>query len=223
MVAIFVLTAFLFFILLDLIVLRIQGRNHPAFEPSFAQFDLSLFDKNNLNVPSNIFFSKGHTWLKKDTAGLVDVGIDELGMMALGSLSILNCAVLGKELKRGEVLFEGAYGNKTVKFLSPINGIVNSVNTNIVGKKISNPYENWGVQLLAKDFPENQELFLSGKEATKWMKREFIKLKKFIDSHSPKIELAGTTMFDGGSLSNDVLSSLMEQSANDFEKEFLSL
>jgi len=154
---------------------------------------------------------------------LVDVGIDELGMMALGSLSILNCAVLGKELKRGEVLFEGAYGNKTVKFLSPINGIVNSVNTNIVGKKISNPYENWGIQLLAKDFPENQELFLSGKEATKWMEREFIKLKKFIDSHSPKIELAGITMFDGGSLSNDMLSSLIEQSVNDFEKEFLSL
>jgi len=223
MVAIFVLTVFLFFILLDLIVLKIQGRYHPAFEPSFAQFDLSLFDKNTFNIPSNIFFSKGHTWLKKDKAGLVHIGIDEFGMMALGSLSILNCAPTGKELKRGEVLFEGAYGNKTVEFLSPINGIVNSVNTNIIGKNISNPYQTWGVQLLSKDFPDNQEMFLSSNEAIKWMKKEFIKLKSFIDSHSPKIELAGATMFDGGSLSNDMLSSLVEQSANDFEKEFLSL
>lgn len=55
--------------------------------------------------------------------------------MALGALSILNCTPVGQELKRGEMIFEGAYGNKTVKFLSPINGTVKSVNENIFGKK----------------------------------------------------------------------------------------
>ena len=92
------------------------------------QFDSSIFDRNSFPIPSNIFFSKGHTWLKRNNDGLISIGIDEFGMMALGALSILNCAPVGKELKRGEMIFEGAYGNKKVKFLSPINGIVKSVN-----------------------------------------------------------------------------------------------
>ncbi len=223
MVAIFVLSVFLLFISVDLIVLKIQGKNHPAFEPSFSQFDLLTFDKNSFAVPSNIFFSKGHTWLKKNVDGLIDIGIDEFGMTALGALSILNFPPIGKELKRGETLFEAAYGNKIVKFRSPINGIIESVNTDIIGKKISNPYESWGVQLASKNFAENQGMFFRQSEAIGWMKKEFIKLKDFINAHSPKVELAGTTMFDGGSLSSDTISSLVDNSANDFEKEFLSL
>ena len=223
MVAIFVLTAFLFFILVDLVVLKFQGKNHPAFEPAFSQFDLSMFEKNRFTVPQNTFFSKGHTWLKEDKNGLINIGIDEFAMMALGTLSILNCAITGKELKRGDVLFEAAYGNKNVKFLSPVNGIVQSINSNIIGKNISDPYKTWGVQLLSKDFSKNQQKFFSGNDAANWIKKEYVKLKSFIDTHSPKTNLAGETMFDGGTLSNDMLYSLADKSVNDFEKEFLSL
>ncbi|MBU1097479.1 MAG: hypothetical protein CVV23_13295 [Ignavibacteriae bacterium HGW-Ignavibacteriae-2] len=223
MVAIFVLILFLLIITLDLLVLKIQGKNHPAFEPSLPQFDLLMFDENNLTIPKNIFFSKGHTWLKRNTDELIDIGIDTFGTIALGTLSILKFAEVGKELKRGEMIFEGSYGNKIVKFPSPVNGIVKSVNTNIIGKIISDPYETWGVQLISKDLPGNRNIFLSGSEASNWMKKEFIKLKSFIDDHSPNIETAGTTMYDGGSLSSDMTSTLVNQSTDDFEKEFLSL
>jgi glycine cleavage system H protein len=223
MVAIFVLTLFLFFISVDLIVLKIQGKSHPAFEPEIPQFDSTIFENMSFAIPSNTFFSKGHTWLRKNSDGLISIGIDELGSMALGTLSILNCVPVGQDLKRGEMIFEGAYGNKIVKFLSPINGIVKSVNENILGKKISNPYETWGVQLISNEFSESMKLFLSGSEALNWMKKEFIKLKNFIDSHSLNVELAGVTMYDGGSLYNGTSSLLVDKTANDFEKEFLLL
>mgnify|MGYP003471302771 CR=1 FL=1 len=223
MVAIFVLAMFLLFLSMDLIVLKIQGKYHPAFEPSLPQFDSAIFSRNSFSIPSNIFISKGHTWLRKNNDGLVSIGIDEFGTTALGTLSILNCAALGRELKRGETIFEGAYGNKRVKFLSPINGIVKSVNENALGKKISNPYETWGVQIVSDDFSNNKEMFVTGKEAFNWIKKESIKLKDFIANHSLKTDLAGTTMFDGGSLSNDTISLLVDNSVNDFEKEFLSL
>jgi len=177
MVAIFVLAAFLFFISVDLIVLKIQGKNHPAFEPSFPQYDLSIFNGNNFTIPTNIFISKGHTWLKKNKDGLISIGIDAFGTMALGTLSILKCAEAGKELKRGETIFEGSYGNKIVKFLSPVNGVVKSVNTNIIGQKIPNPYKTWGVQLLSEDFPTDRKVSLSGIEASNWMKKDWIILQ----------------------------------------------
>jgi glycine cleavage system H lipoate-binding protein len=144
-------------------------------------------------------------------------------MNALGELSILKCAETGRELKRGEIIFEGTYGNERVKFLAPVNGIVSSVNKNLIGKKISDPYKTWGVKLLSKDFSENREMFFSGKNALDWMKKESSKLKTFINHHLPKVEAAGTTMFDGGSLSNNTISTLIDMSADEFEKEFLSL
>lgn len=223
MVAIFVLTMFLLFLSVDLIVLKIQGKYHPAFEPSLPQFDLAIFSRNSFSIPSNIFISKGHTWLRKSIDGLILIGIDEFGTTALGSLSILNCAAVGKELKRGDMIFEGTYGNKSVKFSSPINGIVKSVNVNILGKKISSPYETWGVQISSDNFSENNEKFLSGNEAINWIKKESIKLKDFIIGHSLKADLAGATMFDGGAISKDTISFLVDNSAIDFEKEFLSL
>ncbi|MFA7418351.1 MAG: hypothetical protein WCZ90_01600 [Melioribacteraceae bacterium] len=222
MVAIFVLTAFLFILAVDLIVLKIQGKNHPAFELSPPQYSLS-YDGNSFTIPSNMVFTKGHTWLKKNKDGLISIGIDSFGTTALGNLSVIKCAKVGTELKRGEMIFEGSYENKIVKFLSPINGVVKSVNSNIIGGGITNPYETWGVQLSSNDFNENRNKFLTGNDALGWMEIEFIKLKSFITSHSPNIELAGETMYDGGTLTNDIASSLVEQSVNDFEKEFLSL
>lgn len=223
MVAISVLSAFLIVIAVDLIVLKVQRKNHPAFEPSFSQIEFQISNGNVFTFPSNIFFSKGHTWHKKNKEGLLEIGIDPFGWTALGALSILKCAEPGAEVKRGTMLFEGCYGNKNIKFLSPVSGIIKSVNNNIIGKKISDPFAAWGIQLISKDSPKNKDLFFIGIEALNWMKNEFSRLKTFIETHSSKIELAGETMYDGGSLSNDLAGLLDNQSINDFEKEFLSL
>ena len=80
---------------------------------------------------------KGHTWLRQNNDGLISIGIDEFGLNALGALSILSFPETGKTIQRGDMLFEGAYGNRKVKFLSPVNGIVSSVNRDAIGKKIS--------------------------------------------------------------------------------------
>lgn len=223
MVAIFVLSLFLFVLSVDLIVLRIQGKNHPAFEPSIIQYEISMYGWNKLTIPPDIFFSKGHTWLKKNGDGLIEVGIDAFAATALGTISILKSAQLGDRLKRGGLIFEGSYGNNVIKFLSPVDGIVKSINSDIMGKNISNPYESWGVRLVSNDQLENRDMFFNGNEALKWMKNEFVKLKRFIETHSHKIELAGETMYDGGSLSNNADSWLVDRSINDFEKEFFSL
>ena len=223
MVAIFVLAVFLSVLCIDFVVLRVQGRYHPAFEPSLSQYEFPSYDGNVITIPSNLFFSKGHTWLKKKKDGLLEIGIDPFGTTALGLLSIQKCAEAGEVIKRGSLIFEGSYGNQTVKFLSPVNGIVKSINADVIGKKITNPYKDWGVQIISKDSPENGDFFFTGSEALNWMKNEFIKLKGFITDHSPKVELAGETMYDGGLLSNDAVALLVDKSVNDFEKEFLSL
>ena len=53
MVAIFVLSVFLLFLIVDLFVLKIQGKYHPAFEPQLAQLSLPIFERENFTIPSN--------------------------------------------------------------------------------------------------------------------------------------------------------------------------
>lgn len=223
MVAIFVLAAFLLFIAVDLIVLKVQGKYHPAFEPAYQRVDLSLFDRNSFIIPSNVYFSKGHTWLQKTKEGLFNIGIDAFANSALGKLSIIKCAAEGESLHRGDQLFEGIYGNSNVKFLSPVSGKVKFVNTNIIGKTISDPYKQWGVQILPNDFSENSKDLFTGKKVSIWMNNEFIKLKNFLENCLSETATVGTTMYDGGSLSKDAFTALSDKSIADFEKEFLSL
>lgn len=223
MVAIFVLSLFILFLSIDLLVLKAQGKNHPAFETIPSEIDVSLVPQNLFAVPSNVLLSKGHTWVKRNKDGLLNVGIDTFGNSALGDLSIIDCPENGKKLTRGDVVFEGSYGNKNVKFLSPVSGIVQSTNSSIIGKKLVNPYSEWGVQILPKDAQPHQEGFLTGSNASNWMKNEFIKLKNFLESNLQETSGVGATMYDGGSLSKDVHVVLSDKSVTDFEKEFLSL
>lgn len=223
MVAIFVLVLFLTVISVDMIVLKFRGKYHPAFEPSFSPYDMLLFDKNNFALPPDMLFSKGHTWLRKNGNGTFDIGIDALGTTALGTMPVLNYVKEGSELRRGEMLLEGGAGNNKIRFLSPVSGTVQTVNKNIAAGKIPDAYKTWNVRVISDDPDGNRKLFLSGKDASSWMKKEFIKLKKFIDVRSPQVQTAGATMQDGGLLSDDAVSSVVAQNAVDFEKQFLSL
>lgn len=223
MVAVFVLTVFLLFLIVDIFVLKLQGKYHPAFEPQFSQFEYPIFERQNFTIPSNIYLSKGHTWLKPNNEGFVLVGIDEFGHNALGSLSISNYPETGKRINRGDILFEGAYEDKKVKFFSPLTGIVSSTNKELIDNKVTDPYKTWGVKFLTKDFAEHRENFYNGKDAINYMKDETSKLKNFINNHLPEVEAAGTTMYDGGLLTNETVASLNEISIIHFEKEFLSL
>jgi len=223
MVAIFVLSIFILMLLIDLLVLKVQGKSHPAFETIPSEIDVSLVPQNLFAVPSDVLLSNGHTWIKRSKDGLFNVGIDAFGNRALGDFSITECPENGKELTRGDVIFEGTYGNKKVKFLSPLSGIVRSINSTVIGKKQINPYSEWGVQILPKDAQQHQEGLLTGNNASNWLKKEFIKLKNFLESNSQETAIVGATMYDGGSLSNDVHVVLSDKIVADFEKEFLSL
>lgn len=223
MVAIFVLVLFLTVISVDLIVLKFQGKYHPAFAPSFSPYDLLIFNENNFTVPQDIFFSKGHTWLKTNEDGTINIGIDALGLAALGPNPVMSFVKEGTELLRGGTLMEGGQGDNKIKFLSPVKGTVKAVNKKIPGNENPGAYTIWNIQVTAEDFIENRKLFVSGKQALPWMRKEFVKLKSFLDKRTPHIAFAGVTMYDGGSPSADAVSSVVYKNAKDFEKQFLSL
>lgn len=220
MVAIFVLAGFISILLLDLLVLKLQGKVHPAFEAPSPIYEAVPSLESGTALPSNLFLSKGHTWLKKNSEGLIEIGIDSFASSALGSLSITKAAEQGSKIKRGDVLFVGNYGTESVEFLSPISGKIKNINRNIIGNKISSPYQTWGIQIDSNDMNKKGNHFFAGKEAIDWLKTESQKLKNILEPNMANVELVGETMFDGGASSDT--NSFAPSNSLDVENNFAS-
>lgn len=223
MVALFVVLTFLFFILIDLIVLKAQKKKHPAFEPSNKHLmERLVFDYSTLSVPNDIYLSKGHTWAQKNQYGLIKVGVDEFVVKTLGNFSITNIKEPGAIIKKGDIIFEGNSNNHHFKFRSPVDGEIKFINPGIIGKIMKDPYgDDWSVSMLAPEYETNKSQLFSGDELSTWMKKEFKRLREFLGTHTVKPELAGVTMQDGGNVVEGALSMVAEEGVIDFENEFL--
>ncbi len=216
MVLILVLIAVTIMIMVDIFVIR-------ARKTKLAYTSPTVFNKKSLIAPEGYYFSKGHVWAKQIENDKIKTGIDDFIIHALGKILISDITREGTSVKKGDVLIQGKFNSKNVNFLSPIDGIVDSVNKNIVGKTINDPYNNdWGVVIKPNSSNPLAD-FLFGNNAVTWMKNEFKKLKDFLVMNSNKPELVGVTMYDGGNVFDGAISQLDENGIRDFEAMFLSL
>ncbi|HSD64276.1 MAG TPA: hypothetical protein VLB50_10775 [Ignavibacteriaceae bacterium] len=225
MVALFVVLTFIFFILIDLIVLKAQKKKHPAFEPSKGHLTERLvFDYSTLSVPEDIYLSKGHTWVRKNEYGLIKVGVDEFVVKTLGNFSITKIQEPGTVVKKGDTIFEGKSNSHHFKFKSPVDGEVKFINPGITGKIMTDPYgDDWSILMLAPEYEIAKGQLFKGNELRSWMKKEFKRLREFLGQHAVKPELAGVTMQDGGNVVEGALSMVTEEAVKDFENEFLAM
>ncbi|MCX6165472.1 MAG: hypothetical protein NTU73_11550 [Ignavibacteriae bacterium] len=217
MVLILLIIAITTMVLVDIFVIR-------ARKVKLAYTSPSVFNKRSILAPEGYYFSKGHVWAQLMDGDKIKAGIDDFVLHALGKIFISEFAPAGSKIKKGDVLIKGKFDSKSVNFLSPVDGTIESVNKNIVGKAISDPYNNdWGVVIKTNDINNSLMPFLMGNTAVTWMKNEFKKLKDFLIMNSNKPELVGVTMYDGGNVVDGAIARLDENSMKDFEAMFLSL
>lgn len=219
MVVILLIIAIAIMVLVDIFVVRARSAKlAPAISSP------SVFNRKSLIAPEGFYFSKGHVWAKSMSSDKIRTGIDDFVIHALGKILVSEIAPAGSQIKKGDVLIKGIFDSKTVNFFSPVDGTVDSVNTDLVGKIISDPYNNdWGVVIKTEDAGKALTPLFMGTNAVNWMKNEFKKLKDFLVMNSVKTDLAGVTMYDGGNVMEGAIANLDENTAKDFEAMFLSL
>lgn len=175
-----------------------------------------VFNRQSVLIPEGYSISAGHTWAYTEKEK-VKIGIDNFVFNALGDISVEKIVSEGF-VKKGEVIAEVTAHGRIIKFLSPVTGMIDSFNSNLLKKKIEDPFGNdWFVRI--KDV--TQEGLLSGSEAVQWMKNEFRRLKDYISGNMYKP--AGVTMYDGGNLVSGSVSMLDSESISEFEDKFLKL
>ena len=222
MVALFVVLTFILFIVVDLFVLKVQKKKHPAFAVSHSfQESHAMFNKKSFALPQGVMLTKLHVWLNKVDDQKVRIGIDDFVTKALGNVNIIPAAEIGSYVEKGQVVFNASVNDKKIQFRSPVEGTL--VNVNNINKEITDPYNNdWIFEIQPKDGNANPISLVKYEEAVDWVKNEFRRLRDFIIEQSTQPTLAGVTMYDGGNLVEGVVSYLGDEAIAKFEKEFLS-
>lgn len=132
-----------------------------------------LIDLGKLIFPPGTYFSKNHTWIRRNEYGLVKLGLDEIICGFNEELTIENIAKAGTSLSKDDLIFEIASGQKRILITSPIAGIPMFYNPFIFTERITDPYEDgWIALIQANDYFTDKKLLMTGEEYKNWVAEE---------------------------------------------------
>jgi len=224
MIALYVLLGFVLLLVIDYFVIRGEKKYHPAFQKKFEVVENVVFDNISVTIPADSYVSKGHTWGELQGNGLIKIGVDEFILKSIGQFIVTGIVKSGTVVKKGDAIIDAKLGDKNFSFRSPVDGTVNFVNDDLVGRSISDPYgEDWGVMVSPINFEKNAASLKANEKVVEWMKNEFIRLKNYLLENSLQPQLAGDTMFDGRKMIEGAVAHLDKESIKKFEDEFLTI
>lgn len=83
---------------------------------------------DEFSIPGGVFISNGHCWASMQQDGTVNVGIDDFARKLIGKIDDFEFPNLGMKIKKGQPLFSIKQGQKTIRFNSPVSGMVKRIN-----------------------------------------------------------------------------------------------
>ncbi len=228
MAALFMVFLFLAFLVTDLIIRKIQSGEKPALSTVGAVHQPAVpieINPNEIALPAGLFFHRGHTWAKLDISGKVFIGIDDFLQKIIGRIDKVKTPKVGEIVARDEKLFAVQQGERSVSFVSPVDGVIESINEEAL-KNIETlkkePYEKgWLLSIKPTNLTENIKTLLIAEDARNWVKSEIVRFKEFLAEQLVQDKKLGQTMADGGVPINGIMEHLDDLSWMKLEEEFL--
>lgn len=134
-------------------------------------------------IPSNLFYDReSHMWAKQDiSSGHAIIGMDTLGLAALGDLAYVTLQAVGMPVKRGESMGTLEAAKMTGDIIAPISGIIMKRNDACVknpGIVNDSPYEHgWLVAIKPVDWENESSQLISGNDLPAWVESEIERYK----------------------------------------------
>jgi glycine cleavage system H protein len=225
MAAIFMVLLFLSFLIMDIIVRKVQTQiaTTPATSTTSIPFGLKVED---LALPGGLFFHKSHTWAGISTSGEIKLGVNDFMQNVLGRIDSIKALKIGDTINEGEKLFSVEQGKRKVEFHAPIDGVISSVNKEVLNNPSlikENPYENgWVYSIKPTNLANDIKALSIADGAKKWLKSEVQRFKEFIGEQFVDDKMLGKTLADGGTIVDGIMEHMDDFSWMKLQEEFLS-
>jgi len=171
------------------------------------------------DVPMGYYFHDGHAWARIESGGCIRIGLDDFALKVLGEADALDLPLMGKELDQGKIGWGLKRKDNCADVLSPIDGVIVEVNSEIREKPdMANrePYGGgWLFMVRTPDVKATIGKLMADQQSLTWMNREVSNLETMIE------DVAGPLAADGGYLVNDIYGNLPDIGWNNLTKAFL--
>lgn len=155
-----------------------------------------------VQVPCGSYMAPGHTWMRPEADGSIRVGAGRLPLHALGGVDQVHLLASGSAVRAGETIAVLVHGRRRLHLVSPIEGVIDSVNADLASsaaRLVENPF---GTGWLYAVRPQRVALALRrtfiAEEAEGWMRREVARLRDAISGLGLGGLEPATALLDGG-------------------------
>ena len=146
-------------------------------------------------VPENYSFHPGHTWVHDEGHQNARVGIDAFAGNLFGDIDSIELTDLNRWVRQGQKLCTVKKGDKTVDMLSPVEGVLVSINHEVLKDPNlinEDPYKNgWLCVVKAPELSVNVKNLLSGPIVPAWMQNSIVRLGGLMQEFSPALAQDG--------------------------------
>lgn len=124
-------------------------------------------------LPANLFFHPGHTWVRLDGGDTVTIGLSDFAQKLVGPLGRVRLPEAGAMLVQGEPALTLDADGAAVPMLAPVDGRVLAVNPVLAGSSDAvkqAPYgDGWLMKVQSSRLAANLKGLMTGTLASKWM------------------------------------------------------
>ena len=169
-------------------------------------------------LPEGYSFHPGHTWALKEGPETARVGIDSFATNLLGHIDHIDAIGENRWVRQGQKLMTVKSGDVVVDFLSPVEGVVTTLNSDALSEPsvvTRDPYsQGWIAMVKSPELATNQRNLVQGSMVAPWLQNSVTRLNNMVGP------LAPTMAADGGIPLGGLLSRVEPELRQKLAKEF---
>lgn len=214
----FVLLTFLVVVSVNYLMFR-PAQALPATPERFISPPAPVMTKElGFSIPQGYCFHPGHTWVMPESRDDVRVGLDSFTAEVLGKIDSIEVVKNDRWVRQGQRLMTLHAGDVAIDLLSPVEGVVTSVNRDVVQDPtlaVRDPYKDgWIATVKAPDFQTNQRNLMQASMVAPWMHYSQTRLNAAIAKLNPALAQDGGVPVSGVLLK--VSPEIRQKLINDF-------
>ena len=152
-------------------------------------------------IPTGYEFHPGHTWVCDEGRQNARVGMDAFAVQLFGQIERIETVELNRWVRQGQKLWTVTHNGKPVEMLSPVEGVVVSLNYKVIkdpGLLSVDPYKDgWVCVVKAPDLQTNMKNLIQGPLVAPWMQNTLSRLSALTTQYAPAMAQDGGTPIDG--------------------------